>query len=626
MKCPVCGAINEDFMEYCENCAAPLSQSGSNSRPTRVGGATGTRTSWGFAKSPQWPQPEFDADTISENDIPGEFVSRFDHDTSNSNVGASEPVSEKPYIPHTQADVSHTAPRRSVRHDENADYDNETPQVNYAEPVDKDTFYHYDEKQKTRPQRQGQGHNRPAVRSAGRSSRGMNQKTLLFYAAAGALIVIIIVLAIIFLTKGNSADQVPPADNTTVSDVKQPSAFSMFFDSLFGKSPLTKPATIVKDVTNTGEPAYTVTVYAKRNCTVRFTAGTFVSDNLVDDGSVGLRIPERVWIPGEPVDGEVLEITPDVVVIDKDGNETQVQFGEKISITLPTIGLNVTAPAEDSFSVNAAAVAISGVVDDNTAEVYAGDTPLSVDANGNFTGTYTLPGVGTQTLNIEARKNGYAIARKTFTIEYATDVAGTGAGTGTGASGTGVTGTPAFNFAADQTRRVTEASLTVKGTIEAGATLTVSGAELNGAVSIDSAAGTFQFTVNMPDVKLYTVEVASTKGGATGTRTIYLERSHADKTKYMEDAHALDYQYLKDSPHHKQSYAIVGKVAEVVQSSPYQLVRLTTDKGDIMFAYYSGITTIDPSDGMTYTVYADPYGRYEETGVPLVYAWYIKKS
>ena len=24
MKCKVCGAYNEDYLEYCENCAAPL--------------------------------------------------------------------------------------------------------------------------------------------------------------------------------------------------------------------------------------------------------------------------------------------------------------------------------------------------------------------------------------------------------------------------------------------------------------------------------------------------------------------------------------------------------------------------------------------------------------------------
>lgn len=27
MKCKVCGAINEDYLEYCENCAAPLKES-----------------------------------------------------------------------------------------------------------------------------------------------------------------------------------------------------------------------------------------------------------------------------------------------------------------------------------------------------------------------------------------------------------------------------------------------------------------------------------------------------------------------------------------------------------------------------------------------------------------------
>ena len=39
MKCKVCGAINEDYLEYCENCAAPLKESQAAAGEPTSGGA-----------------------------------------------------------------------------------------------------------------------------------------------------------------------------------------------------------------------------------------------------------------------------------------------------------------------------------------------------------------------------------------------------------------------------------------------------------------------------------------------------------------------------------------------------------------------------------------------------------
>ena len=68
MKCKVCGANNEDFLEYCENCAAPLTESAAQADDT--GGAAREQRSWGFVSSPDWSKPDFSANTVSEKDIP----------------------------------------------------------------------------------------------------------------------------------------------------------------------------------------------------------------------------------------------------------------------------------------------------------------------------------------------------------------------------------------------------------------------------------------------------------------------------------------------------------------------------------------------------------------------------
>ncbi|MCR5808994.1 MAG: hypothetical protein K6G56_05475 [Clostridiales bacterium] len=65
MKCARCGFENPDYLEYCENCAAPLQQ--------RKQAPTGP--SWGFVKAPVWADPDFSADSVSEDDVPADFVS-----------------------------------------------------------------------------------------------------------------------------------------------------------------------------------------------------------------------------------------------------------------------------------------------------------------------------------------------------------------------------------------------------------------------------------------------------------------------------------------------------------------------------------------------------------------------
>ena len=82
--------------------------------------------------------------------------------------------------------------------------------------------------------------------------------------------------------------------------------------------------------------------------------------------------------------------------------------------------MTVTSPNTENFSVSNPVVEIAGVVQDTTAGIYVNDEAVPVDETGSFTYTYTITEAGTTTLNIEARKNGYAINRKTFTVDYNT--------------------------------------------------------------------------------------------------------------------------------------------------------------------------------------------------------------
>lgn len=98
MKCKVCGAYNEDYLEYCEKCAAPLTadeepaaaqnadqeQANGQDYQSYVASTGETPPAWGFVKAPNWPKPDFDANTVSEEDIPEGYTPRFNPRPANA--------------------------------------------------------------------------------------------------------------------------------------------------------------------------------------------------------------------------------------------------------------------------------------------------------------------------------------------------------------------------------------------------------------------------------------------------------------------------------------------------------------------------------------------------------------
>lgn len=496
MICKNCGAYNEDYMEYCEKCASPLvpdtaepnEQPDNNAAPVPEGSA---QSSWDFARAPRWIQPEFDANTISEDDIPASFntakASRpvnppadtfrapsysapvypneakqenaaqpsFSAPVQNDPYPASSPAysapsysapvenapgyqapgyqapgynQQQPYVPDAgayQGVPYASAPgyAGSQGAASSAPYQQSAAPVRYAEPMD-DDFYAFDNSSKV--ERRSRRKEVPKGIKGGRDI-----KSMLFWIIAGVLVVLIIVFSIIFFTnrgdKDNKSENTPATqqaanestdENKDNKDADKASSDKpAFLGGLFSKNPITKPATIEEGVTADGDPAYIITIHAKNKSTVRFTAGALTKENPISDGSLKLRIPKEIWIPDEPVDAAEVEVYPDITVVSKDGEEYPVTFSDPIVIKLPTIDLTLSDPTTTSVTSADGNVNVTGIVGDTTAEVFVNETQLYLDESGNFTGTYTVTAPGSTEVNVEARKNGYQIARKTFTVE-----------------------------------------------------------------------------------------------------------------------------------------------------------------------------------------------------------------
>ena len=648
MKCKVCGAYNEDYLEYCEKCAAPLTadeepaaaqnadqeQANGQDYQSYVASTGETPPAWGFVKAPNWPKPDFDANTVSEDDIPEGYTPRFNPRPANAvqhrvpaaaaNDDSAFTNNVRPHAVektdrqrtavqpsrHKAVSVKPAAPIAAASYGYSADESvspvrtSKSKPVKISKPSDDDfDDYSYDD----------YDDDKPIARSRKKRTSSGSKKNLAFVAAAVVLVALIVVLGFVYVKKVHGGD------------------FSKFISCTFGGDPITRTPTIESTTTSEGAPAYLINVYAKRNYTVRYSNGDIQLERTINKNQhyIPFVVPQSILVPDEPLDVSQYTVKPDFfTVISPSGKETKLEIDQEIVIDVPSIELNVTEPSVANFTVESPVVPIAGSVSDNTVGVFVGDNQIAIDESGNFSTTYTLPAEGVNTIVIEARKNGYKTASVTFNATYG----------GAGSTGNSNTSNPdgqpsntqppagnvTFSVNSDVKRIGTASTMSVSGTMESGASISVSGVELEGAVTQDSNAGTFSFTVKTAKVGVYEAVITATKGDAARTSTVYLEHQ-PDKDAYIKGVHKMNYEKIKQYPTHEQGYKIVGKVTEVIQSTPYVKARIQTSDGDMIFYYYSGVAAIEVGDGKTYELYGDPYGTDDASGLPQLHAWFVLK-
>lgn len=589
MICKVCGAYNEDFLESCSICASPLEQESKETEPEKQ--EEDSHSSWGFVRAPKWPKPDFSASAVSEDDIPpinagsvssgntGQIYSRFKpqgFSYSNEEYYDEDSCEDHDYSEPLESERPETEKRNKVY--SLSDGDEEYP------PADSVRTY-----ARMRTRREEKPYYPKEF-----DDRGDSMKTMLFWIASGILVILIAVFGFVYINKNHGG------------------SLGAFFSTVFAGNPVLKEPEVVPAASETtGEPGYNITVFAKNGSTVRFIAGEIEKDiPITSSNSVTLFIPQAIWIPQEPVDSSTVTVTPDIKVIDKEGKETPLEM-TPISINVPDIGITVTTPQMSSVTTDSPKIEIKGTVTDSAAKVFVNDVQFAVDETGNFTGTYTLAGAGSHELIIEARKDGCRIGRTAINVEYSAAAAAVGLAEGA------------------ELRGKTD-TWTVKCTMEAGSSVSVTG-DVTGTPVVDSAAGTFSFTANTPQPGRYSATVSVTKDGKTATKTFLLERA-PDYESYTRGAHKMDYARIKEAPTHKQAYKCVGTIEEIIESDELgnYLAKMDVGDGNILVIEYHGVYSTAGSmavgDGRTYTIFAEPNGIHEETGLPKMYAWFVLAS
>ena len=619
-KCPICGYENSDNSQFCLNCAAPLTDAEKKQKPAAdLDGLFGS----GSFDDEGSTAPVSSFDSFDEDGDVKIFDGFDGKDKAQTVINYIEP--------NAQGDGNTDSPADDTESEREADFAENNVEEEKADDTEADEIESFEtEDEKTEPSANDSipsetedisegsfedntfdgdgsdddddfGDNDRYV-SSPRTKKGKEKparegslgQDLVFIAAMAVLTAVVILLCIVYIR------QTFPGN--TLSE-----KINYIYTSTFTDGIITSKPTIEADKTSDGEDAVRITVYAKRGCVVCFREGQTYMERTVEGQSIAFRVPTSLWTAqhkGEDITS--LDIVPNVFVYDPSrSNEViQLEFAP-YNTALQAVEINITTPSSESFTTSSLAVAIEGSVSDPTAAVFMNGNQLQLDENGFFRTTYHITGdkSGEYTLTFTAQKSGYAVGRKTITIKYnKSDI-------------------PLEIY--NEELRTFEGSIEITGKVKKGVELSITGVETDGEINIERT-GKFSFTALVPTVGNYAVTFNLKDGKEESETVIYIEHA-PDRERFVSEASHFDYDWLVNHPTMDRKLGITGTVAEIYQTEPYVRARLHTSSGDVIFTYYH-TTEVATNDSKTYRIYCTPDGTDAETGLPMVYCWFIYKS
>lgn len=650
MKCTNCGFDNPDYLEYCRNCSAQLPKAdGEQAKPT-----------WGFVKAPQWAEPDFSADSVSEDDVPADFVSEIDtgrlareaaerraaaeeaakkakraaeaaaaaQAAENARAAERKAYEERRAAERRAAEDARAAERRAeeerlmaerraaerrAQTRKPAAYDYEDEEIEDEEeenPRGLSPLFGNIFKRKDKPSRKyddeyddededEEEEERYTVRRT--SGRGGKKSGGGFNLQTAIKIAAIVALLAILAVAGYlivSRIQSCAADNASPTGT--------------AKAPVITP--------NVKEPGtYLVTVYAKNGKVLVYETsdGTKQEATVKYDDTLTFKVHEISLMPTEPLDGSVCQATPKVYIKNDDGSLTPIENMPAVTLNVPAI--TVTYDCPDSIVSEDGKVNVSGHIDYIGTDLTVDGEKVAINQDGSFAHEVVYEDTGDYSIDIEGRLGGYQIYRHRLnvTVEKATPA-------------TALIELPWEYGDTTFAQRVKNSSdtITVKAKAPAGSTVAVSCDSSN--ASVDNANptvgedGSFSFNVKMAYAGDYVIHMTCTsESGQVSDRDIHVQRA-PEWSSYTGGAFAFNYSSFSYAS--KQAYNVKGTITEIMQDGDYILAVLETADGNKLLLEYhnhygsAGAVTV----GQAYEkIYGRPDGIDEATGLPKCYVWFI---
>lgn len=627
MICPRCGYNNPDGAVFCAKCAAKLAAGGEEPR----------RPEWNFVKGPKWSDPEFLADSVTEDDIPEDFESGYEHVSyerddrrSQEAARAAAEAAERARRAAEQAEAAKPKPP-VYEHSDELNYDEEyavsqirpsnDPEEYDELPDDEgarrrsksgpaflgDMFKH---KKKPAPAPEDdyddygsddgyddgyESDYKPASyrkprRPAGRGKKnGLSIAIIIAAAVAAVALLAVIIFLIISGVSSCVAGHNSPAGSTKAPVIEQ---------------------------NPDDDSSYFVTVYAKEGKVLVYETadGSRKEVTVPASGFVKFKVPVSSLMPTEPVDGAIYQATPKVYVRNDDGTETLIEGMEPVLLQVPEI--NVKFDNQDTIVSEDGKVEIKGRIELIATELTVNGENVYIDQDGSFSHSVIYEGTGDYVIDVVGKLAGHQIYRHSFNVTVTSAT-----------SSVSLVQLPweYGDTAFSQRIKNTVDTIEIQGRAPAGSSVSASCDSTNATVTVPTVNddGSFTFTAKLAFPGDYEIKITCTSpSGTTSERIMHVQRAPEYST-YVQGAWAMNYESFSYAS--TQGYNIVGTVTEIIEEGDFIRAKLETADGKVMILQYhnhyssAGTLTV----GKSYTkIYGRPLGLNDEQ-IPEIYVWFV---
>ena len=651
MKCTRCGFENPDYLEFCQNCSAQLPKRGEES----------SQPSWGFVKAPKWAEPDFNADTVTEDDVPADFVSDAEvlrRQQEAARRAAAEAAAEKARLAAEAAAAARAAEEARAAERYEAEQKRLAEEARAAErraeqerlmaerraaeqeakreaqrnerlfaakayePNDED-----EEDETEEPARKGPSMFAHIIkrdkhpvreevedeededdfdeydpgysrkRTAPRRRKTGGSGKGLNLAIRIAAIVAVLALLAI-------------AGWLIISQVKS------CVDASNSPTGTNKAPSVIENPDPNKPDTYLVTVYAKNGKVLVYETsdGTRQEATVKSDDALTFLVHKVSLMPNEPVDSTVYQATPKVYIKNEDGSVTPVEGFTPVTLEVPAI--TVTYDQPDQILSEDGKVAISGRIDFIGTDLTFDGEKVAINQDGTFTHEIVYEETGEHTIAVEGRLAGHQLYRHSFSV------------TVEAAHPTEALIKFPWEYGDTSFRQRVVNSVTsieIRGMVPVGSTLTATCDSSDCGLTVPTVAedGTFTLTAQLANPSDYVIHLTcTTESGQISERDMHVQRQ-PEMSQYVGRALAMN--YASFSYESRQPYNIQGTVTEILQEGDYYLAVLELADGNKLILeyhnHYGSAATIEV--GKTYEkIYGRPMGLNEE-GVPQAYVWFI---
>lgn len=646
MKCTRCGFENPDYLEYCQNCSEPLHEKHEES----------SSPSWGFVKAPKWSDPVFSADSVSEDDVPSDFVSDFDAAREQRRAAEAAEAAERARAAADAAAAAAAAKAAAEKREAARRAQEEEARLQREEAARRAEAQRLAEEELAERERQSREALEAAKRSAeqkrraeaeklaglddeeeeaapilggifGRKNRkpveeieeeedyddyeddyrarrvkparssGKSKRDGMSTAIKiAAIIAALMLLAIAFLLIKGQVAKCSEANDTPTGVAKDPE--------------------IVPNAKE--EDYYNVTVYAKEGKVLVYETAdkrTRREVTVPADNALTFKVHKTSLLPDEPIDAPVYDATPTVYIKNEDGTLTPVPMMPTVRLEVPTIDVEYDIP-DNLISENGIAT-ISGHINLIATELLVNGEKVVINQDGSFSHDVIYEDTGDYVVEIEGRLPSYQVYRHSINVNV-------------------TKATPATplvqlpweygDYEFSQRVKSSVDTIEVRGMVPIGSTLEASCESSNAAITIPVVGddGVFKFNVKMAypgDYKIHLV--CTSESGQVSERDVHVQRA-PEYSKYLNGAWQMN--FASFAYNSSQAYQIKGTVTEILEEGDYVLATMElTDGNTIVIEYHNHYGSAgDIIVGKSYEkLYGRPLGLNED-GIPQVYIWFVE--